>query len=328
MQQIENILNNKTQITVDELESLFENEETLFSAYEYCELNNIKIIEIEEEAGEIPITNSVKLYLKQIGSFPILSQAEEIKYAKLAKEGNLEARNKLIEANLRLVVSVAKRYSSTNLSFLDLIQEGNIGLAAAADKFDPSLGFRFCTYATWLIRHFISKAVGEHGRLIKVPGNAISNVSKISKAITSISQETGKEGTLTELASRTGLSEDKILSLVGISKEVVSLEVPVGDNNDTLLEDLIKDESCASPLQSILQEENKQQIIKILDTLAPREKDVLMMRFGFDAAPKTLNEVGELLSLSRERVRQLENSALRKLRHPYRATMLKEYLGA
>lgn len=321
--------NNNNKIKDSLIQETFTEEEDIIKAYEYFLENLIDIIEEKEEEKEesIPMTDSVKIYLRQIGKFPILDAEVEINLAKEIQNGNKQAINKLVESNLRLVVSVAKRFYGKGLTFLDLIQEGNIGLMRAAERFDYTKGFRFSTYATWWIRQSITKALAVQTRLIKIPTNLTDSVNKISKAFNHFTQCYGHEPNLKELSKETGLTEKKIMELMDISKDTVSLEVPVGDDKETEMGELIADPDISSPIDSLIREENLQTIFNVLETLSEREKEILIYRFGLKGAPKTLEEIGTIFNLSRERVRQLEEKALRRLRHPARMAVLKECLN-
>lgn len=326
---IEKYLQNITTVEESALEKMFTSDEELMAAYEYCEVHNIQIVVSDDEVdtSTIPITDSVNLYLKQISHFPILTADEEKVLAKQIIAGDTNSFNKLIECNLRLVVSVAKHFYGKGMTFLDLIQEGNLGLMSAAAKFDYTKGFRFSTYATWWIRHAISKAVSDNSRLVRLPSNLSSAASKVAKAKTAMLQANGREPSMEELVQATNLDEKKILELINFAKETSSLETMVGDKKDTELKELIADDDNISPLQTIINEENRKTLLLVLSTLPEREKEILILRFGIDTPPQTLEEVGSVFNLSRERIRQLEEKALRKLRHPVRARLLKECLN-
>lgn len=328
---IKALLKNSSSIQESALQDLFPEDEELICAYEYCEENNIEIIEAkvereEDGAIELPINDSIKIYLRQISAYPILTPQEEIACAQRITEGSKEALDKLIESNLRLVVSVAKKFYGKGLSFLDLIQEGNIGLMAAAERFDYTKGFRFCTYATWWIRHSITKALATQTRLIHLPTNISDLVSKLSKANNSLTILLNREPSMEELANETKLSITQIQMLYGFAKDTTSLEMSVGDDKETEMGDLIADTSEELPIIDIIKEENRRVLMTVLNTLSDREKDILIMRFGLDSSPKTLEEIGELMDLSRERVRQLSDKALIKLRHPARIELLRSCL--
>jgi RNA polymerase primary sigma factor len=269
--------------------------------------------------------DAVQLYLKQISNFNPLDATQEIELSRRIQNGDQEAQNQLVEANLKLVVSIAKHYQSTGMTLLDLIQEGNLGLMIAAKKFDPDKGFRFSTYASWWIRQSIGKSLNNN--LIKIPGNLTDNLAKINKATIAYVADTGKDPSVEILIKETGLSESQITDLIDFSREIVSLETPVGDDDKSCLCDLLSDDKLNSPLHNIIREETYATIKQVLNTLTEKEKRVIVLRFGLDEAPKTLEETGSLMNLSRETVRQLEVRALRKLRNPSRARILKTLLG-
>lgn len=317
--------NNKIKDTL--IQEIFEEEDDIIKAYEFFSENLIDVVSEQDDKEEaVPMTDSVKIYLKQISVFPMIDADKEIELAKQIQNGSKEAIELLVQSNLRLVVSVAKRFYGKGLTFLDLIQEGNIGLMEAATRYDYTRGFRFSTYATWWIRQSITKALAVQSRLIKIPTNLTDSVNKISKAFNLLSQEYGREPNLQELAKETGLPEKHILELMDISRDTTSLETHIGDDKDTEMGELIADPDNFSPIDKLIKEENLKTVLMVLDTLSKREKEILIYRFGLIDEPKTLEEIGEIFNLSRERVRQLEEKALRRLRHPARAALLKECL--
>lgn len=269
--------------------------------------------------------DNVQTYLAQIGKFKPLDVDEEIALAKRIQKGDTRALNKLVESNLKLVVSIAKHYQSADATFLDLVQEGNIGLITAAKKFDPDKGFRFSTYASWWIRQSIGKSL--NNKLIAVPGNLADNTNKIRKTITAYLAENGKDPTIDEVVKLSGVAKSQVKELFHASVEIVSLETPVGQDEESELKDMLRDSSDNLPWSRIEKEERVKTIKNILATLDDRERQVIDLRFGLSALPKTLEETGSVLNLSRESVRQLEARALRKLRHPSRANTLKKLLG-
>jgi RNA polymerase primary sigma factor len=311
----------KTTFMIDDLDAqnLFEDEFNVFDE----ETEEMK--EEDYDASDL-VVDGVKLYLSRINAKPLLSREVEIELAKKSLAGDMKARNELIEHNLRLVVSVAKKYKDCGLSFLDLIQEGNIGLIKATEKFDPNKGYRFSTCATWWIRQTISRAIADQSRTIRVPGHVLELLSKIKKVSVPYSQEHHREPTEDELAEMLGVEKEKIHVALMMSQTTASLSSPVGDEEEDSLEDMLPDEDAVSPMFAALGDNKKELVRQVLDTLTEREGNILSMRFGLTAKPKTLEEVGELLEISKERVRQLESKALRKLRHPMRAKLLREAL--
>ena len=271
--------------------------------------------------------DATKLYLKQIGEIPLLDKEEEKRLCALAIRGDAAAKDLLIRHNLRLVVSIAKKYKGLGIPFLDLIQEGNIGLIKSVDKFSAERGCRFSTHATWWIRQAISRALANQSRTIRIPAHMSELLAKIKKASNELSLALGQEPTEKEIAEYLKIDIDKIQVALDTSKSVTSLDTPVGDDEDTNLGELIADDNSTDPLHSLMKEANKQIIKDVFSTLNPKEAEVLRLRFGIEEdEPKTLEEVGEHFSLTRERIRQIETKALRKLRHPARAQAIKECL--
>ena len=271
--------------------------------------------------------DATKLYLKQIGEIPLLDKEEEKRLCALAIRGDAAAKDLLIRHNLRLVVSIAKKYKGLGIPFLDLIQEGNIGLIKSVDKFSAERGCRFSTHATWWIRQAISRALSNQSRTIRIPAHMSELLAKIKKASNELSLTLGQEPTEKEIAEYLKIDIDKIQVALDTSKSVTSLDTPVGDDEDTNLGELIADDNSTNPLHSLMKEANKQIIKDVFSTLNPKEAEVLRLRFGIEEdEPKTLEEVGEHFSLTRERIRQIETKALRKLRHPARAQAIKECL--
>jgi RNA polymerase primary sigma factor len=268
----------------------------------------------------------VKLYLKEIGSYPLLSIAEEIELAKKIGEGDAHAKQILAESNLRLVVSIAKRYVGRGLSFLDLIQEGNLGLIKAVDKFDYNKGFKFSTYATWWIRQAITRSIADQSRTIRIPVHMSEVINKTYRVSRNLLQELGREPTEQEIADAMNISIDKVREILKVSADPISLDTPIGEEDDSHLGDFIKDDSIMGPEDAASYSVLQDQIGKLLETLTEREQRVLILRFGLkDGRTRTLEEVGKEFNVTRERIRQIEAKALRKLRHPSRARMLKGY---
>ncbi len=309
--------------------------------------NNIEIIsenfEDEEESSDegdalaiddvaLPknasINDPVRMYLKEIGKISLLSLDEELALSKKIEEGDEEAKRILAESNLRLVVSIAKRYVGRNLSFLDLIQEGNIGLMKAVDKFDASKGYKFSTYATWWIRQAITRAIADQAKTIRVPVHMVETINKLKRIQRQMTLELNREPTETELAKKMGTTEEKVREIFKISQDPLSLETPIGEEDDSHLGDFLKDESSMSPEEYAINEVLKDEIEEVLCTLTPREEEVLKLRFGLKGGTcHTLEEVGNMFGVTRERIRQIEAKALRKLRHPSRSRKLKDYLS-
>ena len=274
------------------------------------------------------INDPVRMYLKEIGKISLLSLDEELALSKRVEEGDEEAKKILAESNLRLVVSIAKRYVGRNLSFLDLIQEGNIGLMKAVDKFDASKGYKFSTYATWWIRQAITRAIADQAKTIRVPVHMVETINKLKRIQRQMTLELNREPTEEELAKKMGTTEEKVREIFKISQDPLSLETPIGEEDDSHLGDFLKDESSMSPEEYAINEVLKDEIEEVLCTLTPREEEVLKLRFGLKGGTcHTLEEVGNMFGVTRERIRQIEAKALRKLRHPSRSRKLKDYLS-
>ena len=286
------------------------------------------ILDDAELTKDININDPVRMYLKEIGRISLLSPEEELILSEQVAGGDEEAKNKLAESNLRLVVSIAKRYVGRGLLFLDLIQEGNIGLMKAVDKFDSDKGYKFSTYATWWIRQAITRALADQARTIRVPVHMVETINKMSRIQRQLTLELNREPSEEELAKKMGISIDKVREVIKISQEPVSLETPIGEEDDSHLGDFIKDESSMSPEEYATNEILKEEIKSVLMTLQVREQEVLELRFGLvDGTCHTLEEVGRKFNVTRERIRQIEAKALRKLRHPSRAKKLKDFLS-
>jgi RNA polymerase primary sigma factor len=275
----------------------------------------------------ISIDDPVRMYLKEIGKVPLLSAEEEIELAKRMEKGDNEAKRRLAEANLRLVVSIAKRYVGRGMLFLDLIQEGNLGLIKAVEKFDYRKGYKFSTYATWWIRQAITRAIADQARTIRIPVHMVETINKLIRVSRQLLQELGREPHPEEIAKEMGMSVDKVREIMKISQEPVSLETPIGEEEDSHLGDFIPDDDAPAPAEAAAFTLLREQLIDVLDTLTPREEKVLRLRFGLDdGRARTLEEVGKEFNVTRERIRQIEAKALRKLRHPSRSKKLKDYL--
>ena len=319
--------------------------------YEYLESKNIAIFNVSDdeepteesllefdEEPDFSLTDNdsalttamsddpVKLYLKEIGNYPLLSIEEEIELAKRIEEGDSSAKQKLAESNLRLVVSIAKRYVGRGLSFLDLIQEGNLGLIKAVDKFDCTKGFKFSTYATWWIRQSITRSIADQSRTIRIPVHMSEVINKTYRVSRNLLQELGREPTEQELSDAMGMPIEKVREILKVSSDPISLDTPIGEEDDSHLGDFIKDDSIVGPEDAAAYAMLQEQITKLLGTLTEREQRVLTLRFGLDdGRTRTLEEVGKEFNVTRERIRQIEAKALRKLRHPSRARMLNGY---
>ena len=273
----------------------------------------------------ISIDDPVRMYLKEIGKVPLLTADEEIELAKRMEEGDVDAKHRLCEANLRLVVSIAKRYVGRGMLFLDLIQEGNLGLIKAVDKFDYRKGYKFSTYATWWIRQAITRAIADQARTIRIPVHMVETINKLIRVSRQLLQEYGREPLPEEIAEEMGISEDKVREIIKIAQEPVSLETPIGEEEDSHLGDFLPDEDAPAPAEAAAFTLLKEQLMSVLSTLTPREEMVLKLRFGLeDGRARTLEEVGKEFKVTRERIRQIEAKALRKLRHPSRSRKLKD----
>lgn len=311
----------------------------------------------ESVLSDVGLDDPVKMYLKDIGRVPLLSADEEAELAQKMKDGaesddylanndpktipavkmndlrfksykGKEAKKRLSEANLRLVVSIAKRHVGRGMLFLDLIQEGNLGLMKAVDKFDYEKGFKFSTYATWWIRQSITRAIADQARTIRIPVHMVETIHKLTRVSRQLLQETGKDPTPAEIAERMGISEERVCEIQSIAQDPVSLEAPIGEEEDSHLGDFVEDDKTVTPSDSVASTMLKEQLLKVLDGLTPREEKVLRLRYGIDdGKPRTLEEVGKEFNVTRERIRQIEAKALRKLRHPSRSKKLRDFLG-
>ena len=328
------------------------NEQRMEAIYDTLEANNIDVLSMtEEEPEDIPfddmddgeveqidisipegvsIEDPVRMYLKEIGKVPLLSAEEEIELAKLMEKGGPEgerAKKKLAEANLRLVVSIAKRYVGRGMLFLDLIQEGNLGLIKAVEKFDYQKGYKFSTYATWWIRQAITRAIADQARTIRIPVHMVETINKLVRVQRQLLQELGREPSPEEISKEMNMPVERVREILKISQEPVSLETPIGEEEDSHLGDFIQDENVPVPADAAAFTLLKEQLVEVLDTLTDREQKVLRLRFGLDdGRARTLEEVGKEFNVTRERIRQIEAKALRKLRHPSRSRKLKDFL--
>ena len=275
----------------------------------------------------ISLADPIRMYLKEIGKIPLLSTEEEIELAKRMEKGDEEARKKLAEANLRLVVSIAKRYAGRGMQFLDLIQEGNLGLIKAVEKFDYRKGYKFSTYATWWIRQAITRAIADQARTIRIPVHMVETINRLIRTSRQMVQELGREPTPEELAKKMDMPVERVREIKKISQDPVSLETPIGEEEDSHLGDFIQDDNVMVPADQATFTLLHEQLMESLETLTEREQQVLRLRFGLDdGRPRTLEEVGRVFHVTRERIRQIEAKALRKLRHPSRSKKLKDYL--
>ncbi|OFI07169.1 RNA polymerase sigma factor SigA [Clostridium acetireducens DSM 10703] len=327
---------------MDELQDVDLSPEQIEKIYEILESMGIEVagdmqgIDEEKEEEEeidlsvpegVAIDDPVRMYLKEIGKVPLLKAEEEIELAKRIEAGEILAKKKLAEANLRLVVSIAKRYVGRGMLFLDLIQEGNLGLIKAVEKFDYRKGYKFSTYATWWIRQAITRAIADQARTIRIPVHMVETINKLIRVSRQLLQELGREPHPEEVAKHMDMPVDKVREIMKIAQEPVSLETPIGEEEDSHLGDFIPDDEAPAPAEAAAFTMLKEQLINVLDTLTPREEKVLRLRFGLDdGRARTLEEVGKEFNVTRERIRQIEAKALRKLRHPSRSKKLKDYL--
>ena len=327
----------------DALEELDYDVEQVDKLYDTFEAYNIEIV--EDDGGEsiapasneelesvlsadgISIDDPVKVYLKEIGRVPLLSAEEEVELAIRMSEGDVAAKKRLSEANLRLVVSIAKRYVGRGMQFLDLIQEGNLGLIKAVEKFDYTKGYKFSTYATWWIRQAITRAIADQARTIRIPVHMVETINKVKKVNSQLLHENGHEPTNEQIAEKLEMPVEKVREIMRVAQEPVSLETPIGEEEDSHLGDFIPDEDAPAPSDVASHTMLKEQLAEVLSTLTPREEKVLRLRFGLeDGRSRTLEEVGKEFNVTRERIRQIEAKALRKLRHPSRSKKLKDFL--
>lgn len=318
----------------DKLASL--NAEEIDEVMERLKAEGIKVIdtivasndlELEKLMNQANVDDPVKMYLKDIGKVPLLTQEEEIELAKRMAAGDEDAKRRLSEANLRLVVSIAKRYVGRGLLFLDLIQEGNFGLMKAVEKFDYTKGFKFSTYSTWWIKQSITRAIADQARTIRIPVHMVETINKLTRVTRQLTQKLGREPVVDEIAKEMNISEEKVREIMKISQDTVSLDTPVGEEEDSNLGTFIQDENAISPQESATQVMLKEQLLEVLNSLTPREQKVIMLRYGIeDGHSRTLEDVGKEFNVTRERIRQIEAKALKKLRQPSRSKRLKDFL--
>ena len=309
----------------DVLERDFDEEPT----EDELKLEEVDLDNLEDDVAleNMSLDDPVKVYLREIGRVPLLSSKEEIDLAIKIAEGDEYAKKRLTEANLRLVVSIAKRYVGRGMQFLDLIQEGNLGLIKAVDKFDYTKGFKFSTYATWWIRQAITRAIADQARTIRIPVHMVETINKVKKTNSQLLHENGRDPTAEEIAAKLDMPVDKVREILRVAQEPVSLETPIGEEEDSHLGDFIPDDDAQAPVDAASMALMREQLSDVLKTLTPREARVLSLRYGLDDGnPKTLEEVGKEFQVTRERIRQIEAKALRKLRHPSRSKKLKDFL--
>ena len=332
--------NNKKPLSSMEVDDLIDarqlSAEEMEEVYAYLEELHVEVVKEDEKELELdPVEllegvgtdDPVRMYLKEIGTIPLLTPEEEIELAKRKSAGDEEAKKKLVEANLRLVVNIAKKYTNRGLSFLDLIQEGNLGLMKGVEKFDYERGFKLSTYATWWIRQSVTRALADQARTIRVPVHMVETINRMTKIQRNLTLKLGYEPSAKEIANEMGIPESKVLEIMQISKEPTSLEAPKGEDGDGVVADTVKDESSISPEQSVENIMLKEQINVLLGDLKERERQVIILRFGLeDGRPRTLEEVGHEFNVTRERIRQIEAKALKKLRNPVRGKMIRDYL--
>ena len=325
---------------IDQIDKLYDNLESNGIEVNYLDSPDFADIESEIEQYEsaedmekmliqegLAIDDPVRMYLKEIGKVPLLDNDAELVLAEKMAHGDVEAKKQLVEANLRLVVSIAKRYVGKGMFFLDLIQEGNLGLMKAVDKFDYRKGYKFSTYATWWIRQAITRAIADQARTIRIPVHMVETIHKVSRYSRQLLQEYGREASAEEIAEKMGTSADKVREIMKIAQDPVSLETPIGEEENTHLGDFIQDDDSPAPAEAASYALLREQLNEVLHTLTPREEHVLKLRFGLDdGRTRTLEEVGKEFNITRERIRQIEAKALRKLRHPSRSKRLKDYL--
>ncbi len=287
----------------------------------------IKDEELKNLISDVKVGDPVKMYLKDIGQAQLLTPEQEVELAKKIIEGDERAKKELSERNLKLVVSIAKKYvNRSSMQFLDLIQEGNLGLLKAVEKFDYTKGFRFSTYATWWIRQSITRAIADQARTIRIPVHMVETIHRLSRVSKQLMQELGRDPTNAEIAERMGLSENRVIEIQKIAQDPVSLESPVGEEDESRISDFVEDESVKSPTDNAAQDILKAQLLQVIETLTPREQKVIRLRYGLDDShPRTLEEVGKEFNVTRERIRQIEAKALRKLRHPNRSKKLQDF---
>ena len=330
---------------IDQMEKIYEQIESNgieITGFDTVEIDDIDDLEADDEEIEqlesaedmekmlaqegLAIDDPVRMYLKEIGKIPLLDAEKEMELAERISRGDEKAKNELVEANLRLVVSIAKRYVGKGMFFLDLIQEGNLGLMKAVDKFDYKKGYKFSTYATWWIRQAITRAIADQARTIRIPVHMVETINKLIRVNRQLAQELGRDPTPAEIAKEMGISESKVREIIKIAQEPVSLETPIGEEEDSHLGDFIEDENAPAPAEVASNAMMREQLQEVLHTLTPREEKVIRLRFGLeDGQAHTLEEVGKEFNVTRERIRQIEAKALRKIRHPGRSKKLRDY---
>ncbi len=321
VEQVDKFYESIEQAGIDIIDDTVEEEEEILTE------SNIEKFEKSLASEGVSIDDPVKVYLKEIGSFPLLSLDEEIELAEKILKGDAKAKKRLAEANLRLVVSIAKRYVGRGMLFLDLIQEGNLGLIKAVEKFDHTKGFKFSTYATWWIRQAITRAIAVQARTIRIPVHMVETINKVKKVQSQLLHKNGQEPSVEELAAELDMPQDKVREILKVAQEPISLESPIGEEEDSHLGDFIPDYDAPVPEEAATHTLLREQLNEVLATLTPREAKVLSLRFGIeDGRPRTLEEVGKEFNVTRERIRQIEAKALRKLRHPSRNKKLKDFL--
>lgn len=332
---------NEVMDTLNEIGVDADQMDKIYGEFEELNIDIVEEVEVPEDINEeiaqietvlastegINIDDPVRMYLKEIGKVPLLNAEQEIEIAQRMTEGELEAKHQLAEANLRLVVSIAKRYVGRGMLFLDLIQEGNLGLIKAVEKFDYRKGYKFSTYATWWIRQAITRAIADQARTIRIPVHMVETINKLIRVNRQLVQELGRDPRPDEIAKEMGISEDKVREILKIAQEPVSLETPIGEEDDSHLGDFIPDDDAPAPADAVAVTLLKEQLNEVLNTLTPREAKVLRLRYGLDdGKARTLEEVGKEFNVTRERIRQIEAKALRKLKHPSRSKKLKDFL--
>ena len=315
------------ELTIDELNTIKESLQERGIIIEQSVDEAIKDEELKAIISNVKVDDPVKMYLKDIGQAQLLTSEQEVELAKKILEGDEWAKKELSERNLKLVVSIAKKYvNRSSMQFLDLIQEGNLGLLKAVEKFDYTKGFRFSTYATWWIRQSITRAIADQARTIRIPVHMVETIHRLSRTSKQLMQELGRDPTNAEIAERMGISENRVIEIQKIAQDPVSLESPVGEEDESRISDFVEDESIKSPTENAAQDILKTQLLQVIETLTPREQKVIRLRYGLDDChPRTLEEVGKEFNVTRERIRQIEAKALRKLRHPNRSKKLQDF---
>lgn len=322
----EEILNEEDLLRDDE--EFPELDEETLEEMEKIEKESQNIIDLDDSVPDvIGLSDSVRMYLKEMGKYPLMTAEQEVECAKKIEQGDVAAKEELAEANLRLVVSIAKKYLGRGISFLDLIQEGNIGLMKAVERFDYRKGYKFSTYATWWIKQAITRAIADQARTIRIPVHMVDTINKVMRAQRELLNELGREPELEEIAERMGLTSEKVNEVLKLAQEPVSLETPIGEEEDSHLGDFIQDEHIATPVQAATNTLLREKLIEVMDSLSDREKKVLIMRYGLDdGKERTLEEVGKEFNVTRERIRQIEAKALWKIKHPNKSRKLRDFL--